>query len=132
MAVRKRGRVHGKLRAIFPVCKANPLQLEFIVLMKRLCDEFVAEQVSLHYTWNLCGMPFLHIASIRVADRTEFPTAIDHATCWLRRFKTLAPDDAGYDAQGRNNEELLANQDNQVRIVPFHIVPLSTIKNSCR
>jgi hypothetical protein len=120
----KRGCVDGQLCAIFPVCKTNPLQLEFIVLMERLRNQFVAEQVGLDYTWNLCGMPFLDIRSIRVADRAEFPTTLNHVTGPLRRFNALAPDNAAYEAQSRNNEDLLANKDNALRSVSFHIVPL--------
>ena len=82
------------------------------------------KQVGLHYPRDLCGMPFLHIGSICVGDRAEFPTAIDHATGRLRRFNTLAPDNAGDEAQSRNSEDLLANEDNPLRSVPFHIVPL--------
>ena len=92
--------------------------------MEGLCNKFVAEQVGLHYTRNLCGMPFLDIRSIRAADRAEFPTAIDHATGRLRRFKSLIADNAAYEAQSRNSEDLLANQDNPLRRVPFHTVPL--------
>jgi hypothetical protein len=85
--------------------------------------QFVAEQVGLHYTRNLCGMPFLDIGSICVAGRAEFPTAIGHATGLLGRFNTLTPDNAGYEAQSRNREDLFANHDDPLRSIPVHTLP---------
>src|SRR4029077_10587330 len=65
-----------KCSLVFPVRQADPLQAEFVIPIKWVRDETVAQQIGVHYARNLCGMPLLYFWFIGISDGTNLPIRV--------------------------------------------------------
>src|SRR5580658_2603591 len=73
MVMRERGSVGLKHSLILPIGQPDPLQAEFVIPIERVRDEFVAQQIGVHHTRNLRGMPLLDIGLVGACDSDNVP-----------------------------------------------------------
>ena len=79
MLVRRCCGVHVNRGSVLPIGKADPLKSRVVVLVKRIGDQAIAQQVCLHNAGYVRRMPLLDLGSGRSTDGAEFPFRIEGA-----------------------------------------------------
>ncbi len=71
--------VHVNRGSVLPIGEPDPLQSRVVVLVKRIRDEAIAQEVCLNNAGYVRGMPFLDVRSGGGADGAELPFRVDDA-----------------------------------------------------
>src|ERR1700747_2352973 len=83
MVVRERCGICVESGPVFPVSQTDPLQPGIVILVERIGNQAIVQQIVLHDSWHLCRVPLLHLFSIGVTGCAKLPFGLENARSCL-------------------------------------------------